>query len=99
MVHSLVLVAIETGMRRVELASMRWEHLDRKGRILQIPETKTDIPRVIPLSLGALEALRELPTRLDGLGLGASPGQPYPRALGRACERAGIEDRRFHDLR
>lgn len=97
-VHSLVVFATETGMRRGELASMRWEHLDQNGRTLKIPETKTDIPRVIPLSPRALEALRELPRRLDGQVWGLRPDS-ITQAFDRACKRAGIEDLRFHDLR
>ena len=32
--------AIETAMRRGEIVAMRWEHVDRKARVLLIPETK-----------------------------------------------------------
>jgi integrase len=57
--RSLTIFAIETGMRRGELANMRGDHIDWKARTLQIPETKTDTPRTIPLSKKAVEALRE----------------------------------------
>ena len=46
--------AIETAMRRGEIAAMRWEHLDRKARVLLIPETKNGTPRRVPLSTAAL---------------------------------------------
>ena len=36
--------AIETAMRRAEIAVMRWEHLDRKARALLIPEAKIGRP-------------------------------------------------------
>ncbi|MHB8564987.1 MAG: tyrosine-type recombinase/integrase, partial [Acidiferrobacteraceae bacterium] len=49
--------AIETAMRRGEIAAMRWEHLDRKARVLLIPETKTGTPRRVPLSTRALQVL------------------------------------------
>lgn len=58
--------AIETAMRRGEIAAMRWEHLDRKHRVLLIPETKTGTPRKVPLSSRAIEALEDLPRPLDG---------------------------------
>ncbi len=35
----LITWAIETAMRRGEIAAMRWEHLDRQARVLLIPET------------------------------------------------------------
>jgi integrase len=73
----LVTFAIETGMRRGELANMRWDHINWKAQTLQIPETKTDIPRTIPLSKTALEALSEIPRRLDGIVWGSRPGQHH----------------------
>ena len=50
----LITWAIETAMRRGEIAAMRWEHLDRKARVLLIPETKNGTPRRVPLSTAAL---------------------------------------------
>jgi integrase len=94
----LISFAIETGMRRGELANMRWDHMNWKVRTLQIPETKTDIPRTIPLSRKATEALKELPRRLDGIVWGLRPDS-ITQAFKRACKRAGIENLRFHDLR
>ena len=58
--------AIETAMRRGEIAAMRWEHLDRKARVLLIPETKTGTPRRVPLSSKALQVLDTLPRQIDG---------------------------------
>lgn len=40
----LIIWAIETGMRRGEIAGMRWAHVDSKGRVLLIPITKTGNP-------------------------------------------------------
>jgi integrase len=56
--------AIETGMRRKEIAQMKWADVDLKEGILRIPDTKTD-PRVIPLSTKALRILSSLPRRID----------------------------------
>ncbi len=53
----MVAIALETAMRRGELASMRWEHLDRRARVLLVPETKTGEPRRVPLSSRALAVL------------------------------------------
>ena len=50
----LITWAIETAIRRGEIAAMRWEHLDRKARVLLIPETKNGTPRRVPLSTAAL---------------------------------------------
>ena len=44
-----IILAKETGMRRGELLSMRWEHIDLGRRVVSIPVTKTGEPRTIPL--------------------------------------------------
>ncbi|MHB1608636.1 MAG: tyrosine-type recombinase/integrase [Acidiferrobacter thiooxydans] len=41
----IIIWAIETAMRRGEIAAMRWENLDRRAQVLLIPETKTGTPR------------------------------------------------------
>ncbi|WP_366526596.1 tyrosine-type recombinase/integrase [Acidiferrobacter sp.] len=60
-IGSLITWAIETAMRRGEIAAMRWEHLDRKAKVLLIPETKNGTPRRVPLSTAALAVLDALP--------------------------------------
>jgi integrase len=58
--RALIQFALQTGMRRGELLKCQWKHLDRSARTLLIPETKTDIPRTIPLSKAALDTLDAL---------------------------------------
>lgn len=58
LMRSLVLFAVETGMRRGEISNMQWEHINWESNTLQIPETKTDTPRTIPLSGTAIELLK-----------------------------------------
>ena len=90
--------AIETAMRRGEIAAMRREHLDRRARVLRIPETKTGTPRRVPLSTAALAVLDGLPRRLDGRVWGMRPDS-ISQAFERVCKAAGIEGLTFHDLR
>ncbi|MHB8563544.1 MAG: tyrosine-type recombinase/integrase [Acidiferrobacteraceae bacterium] len=90
--------AIETAMRRGEIAAMRWEHWDRKARVLLIPETKTGTPRRVPLSTRALQVLEGLPRRLDGKVWGMRPDS-ISQAFERVCGAAGITGLTFHDLR
>lgn len=37
---------------------MKWNHVNWESQTLQIPETKTDTPRTIPLSVAAIESLK-----------------------------------------
>lgn len=85
-------------MRRGEIAAMRWEHLDRKAKVLLIPETKNGTPRRVPLSTAALAVLDALPRRLDGRVWGMRPDS-ISQAFERACKAAGIKGLTFHDLR
>lgn len=79
--------AVETGMRRSELAGMTWDLVDLKKRTVTLPETKNGEKRVVPLSPEALRILTALPRRLDGKVWGIAPDsitQAYIRALSRA---------------
>lgn len=39
-IHPFVLIGLHTGMRRMEILSMRWEHIDYEHCIIRIPEAK-----------------------------------------------------------
>ena len=85
-------------MRRGEIAAMQWEHINFQQRLLKIPETKTGVPRIIPLSSKAVILLQSIPRRVDGKVWGLPASSISHRFL-RACREAGIDDFRFHDLR
>ncbi len=93
-----VTFAIETAMRRGEIVSIKQEHiLGDDQNLLFIPETKTGVPRTIPLSLRAQEALNEFPNATNQFTF-LRP-HSVSQAFLRACKRHGISDLRFHDLR
>ena len=94
-----VTFAVETGMRRGEIANIKEEHLSGEFKnLLYIPETKTDLSRTIPLSRRAREALKEL-LYMQQNGCGKIAAESVSQAFSRACMRNGIEGLRFHDLR
>ena len=90
--------AIETAMRRGEIAAMRWEHLDRQARVLLIPETKTGTPRRVPLSTTALAAFNGLSWLPHGKIWSMRPDS-ISQAFERVCKAACITGLTFHDLR
>lgn len=45
-----LLVALFTGMRRSEIATLRWEHVGLEARVLTVPKTKNGEPLILPLS-------------------------------------------------
>ncbi len=62
-VRDFLLIAIFTGMRRSEVARLRWENIDLDGRTLLVPRTKNGEPLELPLSdhlHGLLLARREM---------------------------------------
>ena len=97
-IGSIITWAIETAMRRGEIAAMRWEHLDRKARVLLIPETKNGTPRRVPLSLHALQVLDGLSRSIDGQ-VWSLRADSITHAFERVCAAAKIKGLTFHDLR
>jgi len=45
-----LLVALFTGMRRGEIAKLKWENVDLIGRTLHLPRTKNGDPLLLPMS-------------------------------------------------
>jgi integrase len=92
----------ETAMRSGEpLEYARWRDVDWQNNLLKLRDSKNQ-KRDVPLSPKAIEALRQLAT--------LNPAEPdahivqmsyeaLKAAWKRACERAGVEDLRLHDLR
>ena len=97
LINLIVEFAVETAMRRGEIAKMKREHRIEPG-LLSIPETKTDKPRTIPLSDRAKEILSSLPVRLDGFVWGVKPDS-ITQAFERMAKELKINDLVFHDLR
>jgi integrase len=89
--------AMETAMRRGEILSLKWEHIDLEARTAYIPQTKTDTPRTIPLTPKAANILRSLGSQ-EGAVFQVTVDS-LKAAWKRAKTNAGILDLRFHDLR
>jgi len=63
---SIIKLALETGMRRGELASLAWANIDLYAGTVLLPNTKNGDERTVPLSSKCVVLLRNLPRRLDG---------------------------------
>jgi integrase len=98
--RTIITIAVETGMRRNELALLAWEEIDLKKQTAHLPKTKTDVPRTVPLSKAAVKALKAFGAKKDGPVFDLRP-ESMSQAFERACEphRANIVGLRFHDLR
>jgi integrase len=97
LIAPIVILALETAMRRGELLAIKNEHIDISKRSLLIPESKNGRARTIPLSIPALELLNAYAAR-EGRLFPISPNG-FRLAWERVKRRAGIVDLHFHDLR
>jgi integrase len=50
LVRDFLLVALFSGMRRSEVAGLRWDYIDLEGGLLRLPTTKNGDPLELPLS-------------------------------------------------
>jgi integrase len=99
-------LAIETCMRQAELAGLIWARVHLSGQFpyVDLPKTKNDRPRRVPLSTRAVKAIRSLtPENIVPLGNQKVLTIETPRAIGHAFRTAVKEqdfpDLRWHDLR
>ena len=105
----IIILALETAMRRGEILNIKRSHIDFQKSVLLIPSTKTDTPRTIPLSTYAVTVLRDQLRASQSESGGVIPLHEHalfdykPRGLSgeflKLCRRKGIHDLRFHDLR
>jgi len=103
LIRSIVIVALNTGLRRGEIFSLKWTDVDfQRGRLV-IRKTKASKERFVPMNATVKELLRSIPRLLSDYVF------PSPKTVGRltdikksfrgAVDMAGIENLRFHDLR
>ena len=94
----LVVVALESAMRRSELLALRWSDVFLSERFVRLHDTKNGDSRDVPLSTRAYMVLESLPRHISGKVF-PTTGDAVKKAFTRAVERAGLGDFHFHDLR
>nr|WP_320116412.1 site-specific integrase [uncultured Desulfuromonas sp.] len=93
-----ILFALETAMRREEIATLTWSNVDLKKRLAHLPKTKNGEARTVPLTNTAAEILKNIPRQLKGTVFGLTKDQITDR-MRTTVKRSGLKDLRFHDLR
>ncbi|MDX2220903.1 MAG: tyrosine-type recombinase/integrase [Burkholderiales bacterium] len=102
--QQMVLLALNTGMRRGELLKLRWSHIDLEKRQVRVDAsiTKTETTRYIPLNSEALSVLKGIersPAHDIVLRYRTNSVSNITGAWNKLVERAGIEGMTFHCLR
>lgn len=100
----IVTLALNTGMRKGEILSLKWDQVDLKHGFILLDRTKNGERREIPLNVTVKGVLQSTVRRIDtpSVFYDTSTGKPYrdiKKSFHTAMRRAGIKDFRFHDLR
>jgi len=102
---SMIMVGLHTGMRKGEVFNLKWENVDFDRKQISIKVSKSNKERKIPINsvlFSLLYALKSQNGQSEYVFTNPCTGMPYKdikRSFGTACEDAGIEGLRFHDLR
>jgi integrase len=104
----LVQMGLLTGLRRGELAAMRWDWIDREGLRIRVPGKvmKNGREHVVPITGMIAKLLDETPDRGGGLVLpsekrlgGATPMSGWSKMMTRLRQASGVAGVGLHDLR
>jgi len=99
----IVVVALNTGMRKEEILSLKWKDVDFRSRTISILDTKNGESRELPMNDIVYRVLLDIGKKADSPWVFCKKnGERYGnvrKAFEGARKRAGIVDFRFHDLR
>lgn len=104
----MILVCLNTGLRRKELLNLKWADVDYENRLVRIPHSKNGKTRYLPMNESLEGVLRHMPPFVgkDGSSpfvfVNPDTGFPYrdiSHSFKRVCRRAGLDDVTLHTLR
>lgn len=104
-IKSIVMIALSTGMRLGEIISLRWRDIDFHQKMIHIEMTKNGERRDVPMNHTSFNTLMRQDEYSDGnYVFHKNDGSPYindtiSKWFKKICNRGGIENFRFHDLR
>ena len=104
--RDIVLVALNTGMRKGEIFNLKWQDINFDLRLIHVSDSKNSEARDIPMNDILYETLKALKDKAEKgqeyVFVNPKTGRPYDdlkRSFKTALKKAGIEDFTFHDLR
>jgi len=104
--RAIIIIALNTGMRKGEIFKLKWEYIDIKNAIIHLPASlsKNKRSREIPMNSVVVKALKDMKAAPSGEYVFGSRQNGHPltdirKSFAAALEKAGIANFRFHDLR
>ncbi|MBL81951.1 MAG: hypothetical protein CMM80_05320 [Rhodospirillaceae bacterium] len=97
--QQILILALETGLRRSELCNLMSLDIDFKSGVVFVNDTKNGFPRLIPMTPRALDAAMKLATSSTSEKLFEMSENAIRMAFEKARSFAGLPSIRFHDLR
>lgn len=102
-IKPIIILALNTGMRRGEILNLAWDDIDLKKEIILVRRSKTGESREIPMNENVREELKKIPRQKNTPHIfvkGDGTQLKWARtAFENACRRSKINDLKFHDLR
>ncbi|MFC2164051.1 tyrosine-type recombinase/integrase [Acidobacteriota bacterium] len=101
----IIIVALNTGMRRGEILNLKWKDINFHTREILIKKSKSGSPRTLNINSVLFDELTRLKNRDNNqqyVFINPRSGKPYKklqRSFESARSQAAIEELRFHDLR
>lgn len=109
--QGIIAMGYHTGMRESEILNLTWDKVDLKERLITLEpkDTKTEMPRIIPIGEELYQILKDIPRAIHSIHVFLYKGKPIHdirTGLKVACKKVGIAYGRFvkggfvfHDLR
>ncbi|MFC2062196.1 tyrosine-type recombinase/integrase, partial [Elusimicrobiota bacterium] len=104
-IKGIIITAINTGMRKMEILNLKWADIDLERNILYIWNSKNKESRKIPINNVLLKFFKSYKDNIDAKSRYVflnSKGKEYRdirKPFKKALDNAGIKNFRFHDLR
>ncbi len=101
-IKPIIIVALNTGMRKGEILNLRWNNIDFDKHFIFLSETKSGRMRKIPMNSFVAETLKNINRDSKFVFYNLEIKKQLldvKRSLKTVCKKAGIKDLRFHDLR
>jgi integrase len=101
-IRPILIIALNTGMRRNEILSLKWQSVDLSRRYIFIEDSKSGKSRKVPMNSTVYKILNNMPTVSEFIFFNPETKthiKDIAVAFRAAREKAGLKGLRLHDLR